>query len=196
MEMANLQMYLAASAAKHSHLCPRQVLGVRSALAGVNALGMVIPSGDKRLLAIVETDGCYSDGVAVVTGSSVGHRTLRVEDYGKVAVTLIDALTEQAIRVSPQIDVRLRVAGYIPGEERPYFAQLYGYQVMPDNELLDVRPVLLDPGVKWLVSLPGLRAVCEQCGEEILNEREVHRDGKTLCRACAGFAYYRLPEKK
>jgi hypothetical protein len=28
------------------------------------------------------------------------------------------------------------------------------------------------------------------CGEEIINEREVHRAGDVLCRGCAGEAYY------
>jgi formylmethanofuran dehydrogenase subunit E len=194
METIDLQMYLAATAAKHNHLCPRQVLGVRLALAGANALGLAVPCTDKRLLAIVESDGCFSDGVSAVTGSTVGHRTLRVEDFGKVAVTLVDRLTEKAIRVSPQIDVRQRAANYAPGEERPYFAQLDGYQVIPDSELLDIRPVDLYPDVKWLVSLPGVRAICERCGEEIINERQVIQDGKILCRACAGFAYYRTPK--
>lgn len=195
MELINLQVYLAASAAKHSHLCPRQVLGVRLALAGVNALGLVAPSRDKRLMAIVETDGCFSDGVSAVTGSSVSHRTLRVEDYGKVAVTLVDTITEMALRVSPQIDVRRRVGKYAPGEDRPYFAQLTAYQFMPDSELLDIKPVELHPDVKSLVSLPGVRAVCEKCGEEILNERQVIQNGLVFCLACAGFAYYRTPTK-
>jgi formylmethanofuran dehydrogenase subunit E len=191
METIDLQFYLAASAAKHSHLCPRQVLGVRLALAGLKALGLALPRVDKRLFTIVEIDGCFSDGVSAVTGSSVGHRTLRVEDCGKVAVTMVDSVTEIAVRISPQIDVRQRVAKYAPGEERPYFAQLTGYQVMPDNELLDILPVQLHPDVKSLISLPGLRAVCQICGEEIFNEREIIRDGQVLCRSCAGFAYYR-----
>jgi formylmethanofuran dehydrogenase subunit E len=33
---------------------------------------------------------------------------------------------------------------------------------------------------------------CDRCGEEITNEREVLRDGETLCRACAGERYYDL----
>jgi formylmethanofuran dehydrogenase subunit E len=189
-EMEQLREYLAASSAKHSHLCPRQVLGVRLALAGVGALGLVLPRTDKRLLAIVESDGCFSDGVAVVTGCSVGHRTLRVEDYGMVAATFVDTLTEYAVRVSPQIDVRQRASAYARGEDRIYFAQLSGYQIMPDDELVDIRPVHLHPSVKTLLSLPGIRAICERCGEEITNERQVIRDGQVLCRVCAGPAYF------
>jgi hypothetical protein len=31
---------------------------------------------------------------------------------------------------------------------------------------------------------------CEACGEGINYQREVHRHGRTLCRFCAGDAYY------
>lgn len=36
---------------------------------------------------------------------------------------------------------------------------------------------------------------CDVCGEEIINEREVHREGLTLCRACAGVSYYQPVER-
>jgi formylmethanofuran dehydrogenase subunit E len=189
-EMEQLREYLAASSAKHSHLCPRQVLGVRLALAGVGALGLVLPRTDKRLLVIVESDGCFSDGVGAVTGCSVGHRTLRVEDYGMIAATFVDTLSGDAVRVSPQIDVRQRATAYAPGEDRIYFAQLSGYRIMPDDELVDIRPVCLHPGVKALLSLPGIRAICERCGVEIINERQVIKDGQVLCRVCAGPVYF------
>jgi len=33
--------------------------------------------------------------------------------------------------------------------------------------------------------------VCEVCGEGINFRREVHSDGKVLCRSCAGEQYYK-----
>jgi len=36
----------------------------------------------------------------------------------------------------------------------------------------------------------GDRVVCDACGEGINFRREVRRDGKTLCRSCAGERYY------
>ena len=41
--------------------------------------------------------------------------------------------------------------------------------------------------------LPGYKAprvVCAECGEGVNFKREVVRDGRTLCRACAGERYY------
>ncbi len=83
--MKTLDELLAASAALHRHLCPRQVLGVQMGRLAAELLQLELPQSDKRLLTIVETDGCFSTGVSVATNCWVGRRTLRVEDYGKVA---------------------------------------------------------------------------------------------------------------
>lgn len=186
----DIERYLETSAEEHNRLCPRQVLGVRTALGGARALGMDVPREDKELLVIVETDGCFVDGVQAVTGCTVGHRTLRVEDYGKVAATFIRVETGDAVRVFPQLDVRQKAFDYAPERERRYFAQLEGYQVMPDSELLSIRPVKLATPLEEIVSRPGVRVNCDLCGEEIINEREISHDGLTLCQACYGPAYY------
>jgi formylmethanofuran dehydrogenase subunit E len=182
---------LEASSRQHSHLCPRQVLGVRIGLAGAAAVGLEVPRRDKRLLVIVETDGCFVSGVAAATGAAVHHRTLRVEDYGKVAATFVDVESGRAVRVAPQLDVREKALRYAPEEKRRYFAQLKAYQIIPDDELLTVQAVTLNTPVTSLVSRPGVRVNCALCGEEIINEREIWQDGQCLCRACAGAGYYR-----
>ncbi|MBX3052620.1 MAG: TraR/DksA C4-type zinc finger protein [Caldilineaceae bacterium] len=186
----NLSAILAASSARHSHLCPRQVLGARMGLAGGRALDLDLPRTDKRLLVFVESDGCFADGVEVATGCTMGHRTLRLEDYGKIAAVFVDVKSERAVRVAPRLDVRDRAYAYAPGERRHYFAQLQAYQVMPDAELLVIQPVSLTTPVAQIVSRPIVRVDCERCGEEIINEREVWVGGQTLCRACAGSGYY------
>jgi formylmethanofuran dehydrogenase subunit E len=35
---------------------------------------------------------------------------------------------------------------------------------------------------------------CDECGEGVNDRREIVREGRTLCRACAGDAYYRRLE--
>jgi formylmethanofuran dehydrogenase subunit E len=190
--MIDLQTLFAASAARHSHLCPRQVLGVRAGLAGTTALGLDVPRCDKRLLVILETDGCFADGVEVVTGTTIGHRTLRVEDYGKAAATFVDTQNERALRLSPCRDVRQKAWQYAPGENRHYFAQLTAYQCMPEEELFELNEVRLTPPVEAILSIAGLRTECARCGEEIINQREIIQEGQTLCRACAGHGYYEI----
>jgi formylmethanofuran dehydrogenase subunit E len=187
-----LSKLLEQSSARHDHLCPRQVLGARIGLAGAAALGVEIPITDKSLLVILETDGCFADGVEVATGCTVGHRTLRVEDYGKTAATFIDAQNGEALRVAPALNVRQLAYDYAPDEPRHYFAQLSAYQTMPDEELITIQPIQLETPVAAILSRAGVRANCDVCGEEIINEREIQRGGQTLCKACAGQAYYQL----
>lgn len=101
-----LAQLLAQSAALHRHLCPRQVLGVRMGMFAAALLGVPAPQPDKRILTIVETDGCFSDGIAVALNCWVGRRTMRVEDYGKVAATVVDTRTERAICLAPHPQAR------------------------------------------------------------------------------------------
>lgn len=188
--MKNLQDLLTESSRRHSHLCPRQVLGVRMALAAVNALELELPSRKKNLLVIAETDGCFVDGLEVAAGVSAGHRTLRIEDYGKVAATFVKVSSGEAIRLAPLSDVRLRAQLFVKDEPRHYFAQLHGYQLMPDQELFSFTPVTLEPTIEKIVSLPGLRVNCSVCNEEIINQREIVLQGSIYCRTCFGQGYY------
>ncbi len=184
---------LAISAANHERLCPRQVLGVRMGLAAGRALELDVPRRDKRLLVFVETDGCFADGISAATGCQVGRRTLRVIDYGKVAATFVDTWTGRAVRVAPGSNVRQRARAYAPEADDRWQAQLLGYQRMPDDELLTIQDVQLLFSLERFISTSGHRVECQLCGEEILNEREVVRDGVILCSACAGEAYYACP---
>jgi formylmethanofuran dehydrogenase subunit E len=193
MTRPDLAAILHQAALGHHHLCPRQVLGARIGLAGLAALGWPEGAPAKALLVIAETDGCFLDALAAATGCSPGHRTLRVEDYGKVAATFLRLDDGRAVRVAPRAEARARAAA---GSALPRWqAMLQGYQVLADAELLSVRPVRLRQDPAAIMSRPGIRARCARCGEEILNEREVARDGETLCRACGWGGYYREAEE-
>lgn len=192
--MSDLQTLLEISASRHTHLCPRQVIGIRLGLAGAAALEIEVPQKKKRLLTIVESDGCFADGVEVATGCTVGHRTLRLEDFGKIAATFIDTKTGRAVRVAPHLDVRQKAYDYAPHQKKRYFAQLDGYQVMPIEELVFIEEVQLNTPISEIVSRAGVRVNCEMCGEEIINEREVCQDDRLLCKGCCGQAYYQILE--
>ncbi len=186
----DIQPLLDISSRDHSHLCPRQILGVRLGLAGMAALGFDTPPDKKQLLVITETDGCFADGLSAATNCTVGHRTLRVEDYGKVGATFFDVKITRAVRVAPVLDIRQRVYAYAPDEPRHYFAQMQAYKIMPNDEMFTMAFIALNTPIEAILSRPGVRVNCDVCGEEIINEREVHPEGLTLCRACAGKAYY------
>jgi formylmethanofuran dehydrogenase subunit E len=181
---------LHASAALHRHLGPHQVLGVRMGIAAGRLFGLALPRGGRRLLTIVETDGCFADGVAVATGCWIGRRTLRLEDFGKVAATFVDADTGRSVRMAPSAAARALAAEYAPEARSRWETYLFGYQRMSESLLLVWQPVTLRASVAAIVSRADRRAVCQICREEIINGREVRRAGVALCRACAGQAYY------
>jgi formylmethanofuran dehydrogenase subunit E len=190
-EMTKLEQLLERSAAWHSHLCPRQVLGVRMGLLAGRVLDLDVPNPDKRLLTVAETDGCAADGLSAATGCSVGNRMLRVLDFGKVAATFVDLMCDKAYRIAPRSGIRAAAQRMVPDAKSRWQAQLIGYQVIPDLELFTVQEVQLSISLEKLLSKPGYRVNCETCGEEILNEREVAHGATVLCRACAGQSYYR-----
>ena len=177
-------------ASRHSNLCPRQVLGVRMGLAGLAALGLEAPVTQKVALVIIETDGCFADGIEVSTGVSLGHRTLRIVDLGKVAASFTDLKSGRTLRLAPAAGVRQRARAYAPNETQAYAAQLQGYQAMPDAELFTFQEVRLQPSLERLISRAEARAKCERCGEEIINEREVRATGAILCQTCYRGGYY------
>ncbi len=188
----DLSILLKRSASEHSHLCPRQVLGVRMGLAGLAVLGLKAPVTTKTGLVIIETGGCFADGIRAATGATVGHRTLKVEDLGKIAATFTNLKTGSSLRLFPKLDIRTHALAYAPQEKRRYFAQLEGYQVMPDDELFNFQWVELQTPASQIISHQNARAKCSICGEEIINEREVVLGGKVLCQTCAYGGYYHL----
>ena len=104
--MVSLNELLKRSARDHDHLCPRQVLGVRMGVYAARLLELDLPQTDKRLFTFVETDGCFVDGISAATGCSVGHRTMRIMDFGKAAATFVDSESKHAIRIAPIIQAR------------------------------------------------------------------------------------------
>lgn len=188
--MKPLDELLRDSAARHARLCPRQVLGVRMGMLADSLLDLDLPQSDKRLLVIAETDGCLLDGISAATGCYAGRRTLRVEDFGKVAATFVDTRTERAVHIAPRSEVRAMSWQYAAHARNRWEAQLLGYQCMPDKDLLNIKWVTLRMPIAALVGKAGARANCDSCGEEIINQREVIWETRILCRACAGQAYY------
>jgi formylmethanofuran dehydrogenase subunit E len=181
----SLDDILERAAALHRHLCPRQVLGARMGILAGRLLSLELPQQNKRLYTFVETDGCFADGIGAATGCWLGRRTMRLIDHGKVAATFVDTHTRRAVRIRPHPQARTEARRYAPDAKTRWHAYLAAYQIMPDDVLLEAQWVELTLDLDQLISRPGARTVCHRCGEEIINEREVTRDGTILCRGCA-----------
>jgi formylmethanofuran dehydrogenase subunit E len=190
MNMDDLRQYLAKSASSHKKLCPRQVLGVRMGRYAAQLLGFDPLEVKKRLLVIVETDGCFATGVSTATGCTIGSRNLRVEDYGKAAATFTDTKMRRTVRIAPTDEARALAREFAADVSDRWEAMLEAYQRIPYPLLFSWQPVELSSTIEAIFSKPGVRTSCVECGEEIMNEREVVVEGRVVCRSCAGFSYY------
>lgn len=176
----------------HGHLCAGQVLGVRMAMLGLREIGVGDPKGKDRksIMVFVEMDRCATDAVQSVTGCSLGHRTMKFMDYGKMAATILNTSTGRAVRVFAKDESREKAKAYFPEIGNKYAAQLQAYKVMSDSELFDVMEVSVTIKPEDMPGRPMGRVPCDSCGEHVQDKREVTRDGKVLCVPCAGGGYY------
>jgi formylmethanofuran dehydrogenase subunit E len=202
----DLPRLLEMSGLLHGHFCPGSALGVKAATRASRELG-VKSTGMEEIVAIVETNSCFSDGVQMVTGCSFGNNSLIYRDYGKTAFTLARR-TGEALRVAVKPDIN-------PLDRYPEAAALFKKVVkerqgteeddetlrhtwidisfrmleIPDEELLDIRRLTIE-----VPSYAGISASvkCSVCGENTMETRARMKDGRPACLACSGQNYYQL----
>lgn len=190
--MKTLDEYLEDAAVAHGHLCAGQVLGVRMAMLGLKTLGLNDPQGKdrKRIVTFVEIDRCATDAVMVVTGCRLGKRALKFRDWGKVAATFVDTETGKAVRVAARESSKALARGLHPEVEDKNQQQMMAYRELSDDQMFQTQWVRVPLPPEEFPGYKGERIVCESCGEGINFRREVRRDGKILCRGCAGESYF------
>jgi formylmethanofuran dehydrogenase subunit E len=188
----NFETLLGESVKTHGHLCAGQVLGVRMSMCGLRKIGIDDPKGKdrKNLMVFVEMDRCATDAVQSVTGCSLGRRTMKFMDYGKMAATYLNMKTNNAVRVVAREDSREKAKNYFPDVEDKYKAQLEAYKKMPDEELFDVMDVKVEIRPEDMPGRPLKRVRCGKCGEYVQDMRDISVGGKAYCKACVQGAYY------
>lgn len=191
--MLSLDDYLREAEVAHGHLCAGQVLGVRMAMLGLKKLGIQDPRGKdrKRLVTFVEIDRCATDAIAVVTGCRLGKRALKFRDWGKMAATFVDLQSGRAVRVAAKESSKTLARSMHPEIDSKNQQQMMAYREMAEVDLFSTQWVKVDLAAEEFPGYKGERIVCADCGEGINFRREVQRDGRTLCRACAGESYYK-----
>lgn len=173
------------SSSLHGHHCAGQVLGVRMAMVGCREVAIDEPRGCKKLIVYAEIDRCATDAVQAVTGCSLGKRTLKFLDYGKMAVTFVDTETRRAVRVLAKDDARNLVPLYVQEAANSRDAQKQAYRIMPEAALFAVKPVAVEVSAQEMPGYRGKRVQCAECGEGINFNREVEIGGRTLCIPCS-----------
>ena len=170
----------------HGHVCPGIVLGTRLTLAGLRELGINPWKKDHNLMVYVEIDRCGADAIQAITGCSLGHRNLRHKDFGKFAATFVDLVSHRAVRVS--VHEKNRAQHDLLSKDEV----IRVLSTVPEDEILRVEQVSVTVPEDDLPGFPHNKAICNRCGEQVVDHREVVRDGTILCRNCANGSYYRI----
>ncbi len=168
----------------HGDICPGIVMGTRIAMAGMRELEMNVFEKNRDLIVYVEIDRCMTDAIQAVTGLTMGHRTLKFRDYGKFAATFVDLSTNKAIRISALESSRGDPSEVDMDEIVKKLSNI------PEEELMRIEAVQVDIPEEDIPGFPKYKTFCEECGERILDRREIIVDDKTFCKACAEGQYY------
>jgi len=193
----------------HGHWCNYLTYGVKAGYYAIKEMG-VPNTGMEEIIAIVETNNCFSDGVQVVTGCSFGNNSLLYRDWGKTAVT-VSKRDGQAIRIALDPDFEDS-----RGEEYPRAYELF-YKIVARREPSDpaeyAEMMQLFSGMsteelavpfdkmfritKMTIQIPEYAPIfdwkrCSVCGENAMGTRIIEKEGKYFCLGCAGEEYNML----
>ncbi len=187
----------------HGHLCPFVSLGVKAgqyAMAYLNRQN----TGMEEVVAIVECNNCFTDGIQAVTGCTFGNNALIFRDLGKTAVTVARREDGMAVRLIVRPAYRANMMARYPAAGPLFQRIVVERQGTPDemhrfHHLWEAiaRRELQTPLEEQLhiqhltISLPAYArifdsVICSACGEQVMSSRAIEREGQTLCRVCAG----------
>jgi len=208
-EVGNLVGLLNKAGELHGHLCSYLAYGVIAGYIAVHELG-VKSGGMEEVIAIVETNNCFSDGVQMVTGCSFGNNALIYRDLGKTAVTVAKR-DGTAIRIVLDPDFEDSREKEYPeahelwnkivarrekatSEEQRRMMQLFAEMSInelskPANEMFRIK--------RMKITVPEYAplfasARCSICGEKVMETKARLKESKAVCMDCAGGEYYVL----
>lgn len=174
--------------AYHGHLCLGQVLGVHLAEKGMEIIGTTDP---KKMIVFVENDRCIADAIQILTGTRLGRRSMKLVNYGKMAATFVNTETGAAFRVwvSGKINEMIgKISSDRQEKERQYDMVLRSNS----EDVVSVQKVNVDIPIEEMPGKPKRTVTCVQCGEKVMDSKDISSEKGPLCLACAKGAYYSL----
>ncbi len=206
----NLVWCLNRTAQIHGHFCPGSALGVMASVCGLWQLGngTVQSDGLENLMAIVEINACFADGVQVVSGCTLGNNALVYRDLGRLAVTFAIRGQETGVRVRVRPDFRSHIDKLVPEFYMFMEKVIKNRQGNADDEVAfknygfkAAHAILALPFEKLLITetvhprLPEYApitesVVCPGCGETIMATKTISQgENHGLCLMCGGGRY-------
>ncbi|MFP4021804.1 MAG: tRNA (N6-threonylcarbamoyladenosine(37)-N6)-methyltransferase TrmO, partial [Halanaerobium sp.] len=193
----------------HGHYCPYLALGVSASVNALNRL-TAVNEGMEELLAVVETNSCFSDGIQYTAGTSFCNNSLIYRDFGKTAVSFVKREksaenlryylkdVDFISREYPEADklfnkvVAERKGNKAEQEKLKELWQEIAFEIVendPDKYFKIEENIELE--------IPDYAPIfadehCSQCGEKFMAAKAVNQDGQIYCRECAQSKYYQL----
>ncbi len=133
--MSEFETYVKKVGDYHGHICFGIAMGTKMTLAAMKHLRLDPAVKNKNLIVYAEIDRCMTDAIQVISGCTLGHRTLKYVDYGKFAATFVNLTTNKAVRAT--IRESCEIKGN-PQEVVEKMAQL------PENEVVYIQEVMVD----------------------------------------------------
>jgi formylmethanofuran dehydrogenase subunit E len=187
----------------HGHLCPMVTLGVK---AGQYAMAKLNRHhhGMEEVVALVECNNCFTDGIQVVTGCTFGNNALIFKDLGKTAVTVARRDDGFAVRLAVRPRFREELFSRYPAagplfdkvvvkrqgdhEDIHRFQHLWAAVARRELEVPLAEQLFIE---ELTITLPPFARIydsliCAVCGEAVMATKAVTQDGRPCCRACAG----------
>jgi formylmethanofuran dehydrogenase subunit E len=98
----------------------------------------------------------------------------------------------KAIRVAAKESSKKLAREMHPEIENKNQQQMLAYREMQDDDLFTTEWVKVELPPEEFPGYKANRITCAECGEGINFHRELEREGRVLCRGCAGEHYYHL----
>jgi formylmethanofuran dehydrogenase subunit E len=206
---ADLSGLLRLAESFHGHLCPFVSLGVKAGQYAMATLDRP-NTGMEEIVAIVECNNCFTDGIQVVTGCTFGNNALIFRDLGKTAVTVARREDGQAVRLLVRPDYREKMLARYPTAAPLFQKVVVQRQGSPEEqhrflhmwEAIGRRELQTPLEEQFIIqnlqiTLPEYARiyesiVCSRCGEAFMAPRAVGSPQRPLCRTCGQAEYYCL----
>jgi formylmethanofuran dehydrogenase subunit E len=208
-QSGDLEGLLQQAEAIHGHLCPFVSLGVKAGQYAMKHLNTG-STGMEEVVAIVECNNCFTDGIQVVTGCTFGNNALIFRDWGKTAVTVALRGNGRGLRLVVRPEYRDEMFARYPAAG-PLFEKVVVQRNATPEEIHHLHHIWPAIAYKELsrpfeeslvvqevsVKIPSYArifptAVCSQCGEGVMEPRIRLVQGQPTCIPCAGAAYAEL----
>ncbi len=205
MQDRDIARCLVKTAEIHGHYCPGSAFGVMATLMGLEQLGGGASEGMEDLMAVVEINACFADGVQAVSGCTLGNNALVFLDLGKMAVSFALRGGETGVRVRIKGNIRDHVDRVLPEffplmekvikdragtpqDEKAFREKgreaAFALIQHPFETYFEARTIVpsLPPYAPIVPSL-----ICPGCGEAVMATKTVQAGEKRgYCFSCAG----------